>query len=458
MFGEIKRIHFVGIGGIGMSGIAEVLNSMGYSITGSDLKESSVTKYLKDLGIKITIGHSKKNVYNADVLVYSSAVRPDNVEILEARRRKIPVIPRAEMLAELMRMKFSIAIAGSHGKTTTTSMVGQILLECGADPTIIVGGKLRIIGTNARLGKGKYLVAEADESDRTFLKLFPTISIITSIDEEHLDRYIDIKDIKNAFIDFANRVPFFGTVYLCYEDKNAIFIRNLIEKRVVTYGLSLEADIKGLELKRDGFYYSFLFQGNGTKFGRVKLNVPGIHNVLNAVAAIGVGLELGFSFDKVKNAIEHVEGVISRFEIKAKTEEFLIVDDYAHHPREIESVLKTAREGWKGRIIAIFQPHLFSRTILLKDRFGKAFFDADLVYITDIYPSREERIPGITGKIISDAIKGYGHKNVRYIENMDDIYKELADELKPGDMIITMGAGNINRVGEKIADYVKNKR
>ena len=458
MFGEIKKIHFVGIGGIGMSGIAEVLNSMGYSITGSDLKESSITKYLKDLGIEVTIGHSKKNVHNADVLVYSSAVRPDNVEILEAKRRKIPVIPRAEMLAELMRMKFSIAVAGSHGKTTTTSMVGQILLECGVDPTVIVGGKLRIMGTNARLGKGKYLVAEADESDKTFLKLFPTISIITSIDEEHLDRYIDIKDIKKAFIDFANRVPFFGTVYLCYEDKNAVFIRNLIEKRVVTYGLSLEADIKGLELKRDGFYYSFLFQGNGTKFGRVKLNVPGIHNVLNAVAAIGVGLELGLPFDKVRNAIEHFEGVIRRFEIKAKTDEFLIVDDYAHHPREIESVLKTAREGWDGRIIAIFQPHLFSRTILLKDRFGKAFFDADLVYITDIYPSREERIPGITGKIISDAIKGYGHKNVHYIENMDDIYKELAGELKPGDMVITMGAGNINRIGEKIADYVKNKR
>ena len=454
MFGEIKKIHFIGIGGIGMSGIAELLYTMGYQVSGSDLRESGNVERLRGLGIKVWIGHDGKHVGNADVVVYSSAIRMDNPEIIEARKRGIPVIPRAEMLAELMRMKYSIAVAGTHGKTTTTSLIGHILNYGGFDPTIIVGGRLKITGINARLGKGDYLVAEADESDRSFLKLFPTIAVITNIDEEHLDMYVDIEDIKKAFSEFAGRVPFYGSVYLCYDDPNSMDIKGKIDRRIVAYGLSMDADIKAVDIEKKGFNYSFVFQGNGTRFGRVSLKIPGLHNVYNAVVSIGVGIEAGLPFEKIKEAIEGFTGVIRRFELKGKRRGITVYDDYAHHPREILTVLKTARDGWKGRIIAIFQPHLYSRTILLKDRFGSSFRDADVVIVTDIYPSREDPIPGVTGKIIADAIRNYGHREVHYIEKMEEIPDFLKGIVKDGDMVITIGAGNIYRIGEVFLDTI----
>lgn len=459
MFGRIKKIHFVGIGGIGMSGIAELLHNMGYIITGSDIKESENTKRLQELGIKVYSSHSKENLGDADVVVYTSALDlEENVELKEAFMRKIPVIPRAEMLAELMRMKFSIAVAGTHGKSTTTSLIGSILTGSKFDPTIVLGGRLKSSGDNAKLGESEYLVAEADESDRSFLKLFPTIAVITNIDREHLDFYKDLDDIKQTFTKFANSVPFYGSVYLCMDDPNSLSIRSDIDKRVITFGLSPNADIKGLDIERKDFTYSFDLIGNGEKLGRINLSLPGVHNMINAVAACGVCLELGIGFDKIKEGIEACKGVSRRFERKGFENGILVIDDYAHHPREIEATLKSAREGWKGRIIAVFQPHLYSRTILLKKEFGKAFFQADKVIITDIYPAREEEIPGVSGEIIKDQCKDFGHKDVIYLENIKNIPEYLLPELKEGDMILLMGAGNIYKIADDIIEGIRNKR
>lgn len=459
MFGRIKKIHFVGIGGIGMSGIAELLHNMGYIITGSDIKESENTKRLQELGIKVYSSHSKENLGDADVIVYTSALDlEENVELKEAFMRKIPVIPRAEMLAELMRMKFSIAVAGTHGKSTTTSLIGSILTGSKFDPTIVLGGRLKSSGDNAKLGESEYLVAEADESDRSFLKLFPTIAVITNIDREHLDFYKDLDDIKQTFTKFANSVPFYGSVYLCMDDPNSLSIRSDIDKRVITFGLSPNADIKGLDIERKDFTYSFDLIGNGEKLGRINLSLPGVHNMINAVAACGVCLELGIGFDKIKEGIEACKGVSRRFERKGFENGILVIDDYAHHPREIEATLKSAREGWKGRIIAVFQPHLYSRTILLKKEFGKAFFQADKVIITDIYPAREEEIPGVSGEIIKDQCKDFGHKDVIYLENIKNIPEYLLPELKEGDMILLMGAGNIYKIADDIIEGIRNKR
>lgn len=459
MFGRIKKIHFVGIGGIGMSGIAELLHNMGYIITGSDIKESENTKRLQELGIKVYSSHSKENLGDADVVVYTSALDlEENVELKEAFMRKIPVIPRAEMLAELMRMKFSIAVAGTHGKSTTTSLIGSILTGSKFDPTIVLGGRLKSSGDNAKLGESEYLVAEADESDRSFLKLFPTIAVITNIDREHLDFYKDLDDIKQTFTKFANSVPFYGSVYLCMDDPNSLSIRSDIDKRVITFGLSPNADIKGLDIERKDFTYSFDLIGNGEKLGRINLSLPGVHNMINAVAACGVCLELGIGFDKIKEGIEACKGVSRRFERKGFENGILVIDDYAHHPREIEATLKSAREGWKGRIIAVFQPHLYSRTILLKKEFGKAFFQADKVIITDIYPAREEEIPGVSGEIIKDQCKDFGHKDVIYLENIKNIPEYLLPELKEGDMILLLGAGNIYKIADDIIEGIRNKR
>lgn len=459
MFGRIEKIHFVGIGGIGMSGIAELLHNMGYIITGSDIKESENTKRLQELGIKVYSSHSEENLGDADVVVYTSALDlEENVELKEAFMRKIPVIPRAEMLAELMRMKFSIAVAGTHGKSTTASLIGSILIGSEFDPTIVLGGRLKSSGDNAKLGESEYLVAEADESDRSFLKLFPTIAVITNIDREHLDFYKDLDDIKQTFTKFANSVPFYGSVYLCMDDPNSLSIRSDIDKRVITFGLSPNADIKGLDIERKDFTYSFDLIGNGEKFGRINLSLPGVHNMINAVAACGVCLELGIGFDKIKEGIEACKGVSRRFERKGFENGILVINDYAHHPREIEVTLKSAREGWKGRIIAVFQPHLYSRTILLKKEFGKAFFQADKVIITDIYPAREEEIPGVSGEIIKDQCKDFGHKDVIYLENIKNIPEHLLSELKEGDMILLLGAGNIYKIADDIIEGIRNKR
>jgi len=458
MFGRIKKIHFVGIGGIGTSGIAELLHNMGYTITGSDIKESENTHRLKKLGIKVYLSHAKENLGDADVVVYTSAVVvEENVELQQAFLRKIPVIPRAEMLAELMRIKFSIAVAGTHGKSSTTSLIGSILSHSNFDPTVILGGRLKSTGDNAKLGESEYLVAEADESDRSFLRLFPTIAVITNIDRDHLDFYKDLDDIKQSFTRFANSVPFYGSVYLCMDDPNSLSIRQDIDKRVITFGLSPNADVKGLNIENKDFAATFDLVANGDKLERIRLTLPGLHNVTNAVAACGVCLELGVGIDKIKEGIEECRGVARRFEKKGFENGILVIDDYAHHPREIEATIKAARDGWKGRIITVFQPHLYSRTILLKKEFGKSFFQADKVIITDIYPAREEKIPGISGAIVKDQCRDFGHKDVLYIENMEDIPGYLAPQLKDGDMVLILGAGNIYKIVEDLLGRIRNK-
>jgi len=458
MFGRFKKVHFVGIGGIGMSGIAELLHNMGFEVTGSDIKESENTKRLEKLGIKISIPHNKNNVGNADVVVYTSALSKDNVELKQANKTNITISGRAEMLGELMRMKFSIAVAGTHGKSTTTSLVSSILREKKLDPTIIVGGILRSTGNNARLGESEYLVAEADESDRSFLKLFPTVVVITNIDLEHLDVYKDIDDIKDTFKKFANSVPFYGAVHLSMDDPVSLSILTEIERKVITFGLSPNADVKGTNIRREGFAHCFDLISNGDRIKDIKVNLPGKHNVINAIAACSVALELGVDSKSIKEGISKCSGIARRFEKRGFEKGILVVDDYAHHPREIQATLSGAREGWDGRLVAVFQPHLFSRTILLKKEFGKAFFQADKVIITDIYPAREEPIPGVTGEIIKEQCENFGHKDVEYIENKENITKFLLPQLLKGDMVLLLGAGNIYQIAGNILDGIKNKR
>jgi len=458
MFGRFKKVHFVGIGGIGMSGIAELLHNMGFEVTGSDIKESENTKRLEKLGIKISIPHNKNNVGNADVVVYTSALSKDNVELKQANKTNITISGRAEMLGELMRMKFSIAVAGTHGKSTTTSLVSSILREKKLDPTIIVGGILRSTGNNARLGESEYLVAEADESDRSFLKLFPTVAVITNIDLEHLDVYKDIDDIKDTFKKFANSVPFYGVVHLSMDDPVSLSILTEIERKVITFGLSPNADVKGTNIRREGFAHCFDLISNGDRIKDIKVNLPGKHNVINAIAACSVALELGVDSKSIKEGISKCSGIARRFEKRGFEKGILVVDDYAHHPREIQATLSGAREGWDGRLVAVFQPHLYSRTILLKKEFGKAFFQADKVIITDIYPAREEPIPGVTGEIIKEQCENFGHKDVEYIENKENITKFLLPQLLKGDMVLLLGAGNIYQIAGNILDGIKNKR
>ncbi len=458
MFGKFKKIHFIGIGGIGMSGIAELLWNMGFEVTGSDIKNSENTKRLKNLGVKISIPHNKDNVGDADVVVYTSALSKDNVELQQAKKTNTPISRRAEMLAELMRIKFSIAVAGTHGKSTTTSLVASILREKELDPTIIVGGILRSTGNNARLGESEYLVAEADESDRSFLKLFPTVAIITNIDLEHLDVYKDLDDIKDTFKKFANSVPFYGAVHLSMDDPVSLSILTEIERKVITFGLSPNADVKGTNIKREGFSHSFDLVSNGVNIKNIPVNLPGRHNVLNAIAACSVALELGVDSESIKEGIGKCTGIARRFEKRGFEKGILVIDDYAHHPREIESTLAGAREGWDGRIVAVFQPHLYSRTILLKKEFGKAFFQADKVIVTDIYPSREEPIPGVTGEIIKDQCRNFGHKDVEYIGIKEEIPKFLVPQLSKGDMVILLGAGNIYNIAEDIIDGIRSER
>jgi UDP-N-acetylmuramate--alanine ligase len=457
MFGRFKKIHFIGIGGIGMSGIAELLWNMGFEVTGSDIKDSENIKRLRKLGIKINIPHDKKNVGDADVVVYTSALSKDNVELQQARENNTPISRRAEMLAELMRIKFSIAVAGTHGKSTTTSLIASILREKKLDPTIIVGGILRSTGNNSRLGESEYLVAEADESDRSFLKLFPTVAVITNIDMEHLDVYKDLDDIKDTFIKFANSVPFYGTVHLFMDDSVSLSILTEIERKVVTFGFSPNADVMVSNIERDGFSHSFDLVSKDKKIKGINVNLPGKHNVINAIAACSVALELGIDAKSIKDGINKCTGIARRFEKRGFEKGILVVDDYAHHPREIESTLAGARAGWDGRIIAVFQPHLYSRTILLKKEFGKAFFQADKVVVTDIYPAREEPIPGVTGEIIKDQCRNFGHKDVEYIEKKEDIPGFLIPQLSKGDMVLLLGAGSIYNIAGDIIDGIKSR-
>lgn len=456
MFQNIKKVHFVGIGGIGMSGIAEILLNQGFEISGSDKSLSEITQRLSELGIKIYEGHSPENLKDADVLVYSSAVTLDNPEVEAAVERKIPIIKRSEMLAECMRMKYGIGIAGTHGKTTTTSMVGLTLTAGGIDPTIIVGGKLSGLGgTNARLGNGEFIVVEADEFDRTFLKLTPTIAALTTLEKEHLDTYKDLDDIKTAFIEFANKVPFYGFVVLCLDEPALQDIIPQIEKKVITYGLTTQADVRAINVSHKEFSSKFSVKYRENKLGEINLNVPGIHNVKNSLVAVSIATELGIDFGTIKKALESFTGVYRRFEIKYN-EEILVVDDYAHHPTETTATLAGIRAGWDRRLVAVFQPHLYTRTRDFYQEFGRSFLNSDVFLCTDVYPAREEPIEGISGELIADTARKFGHNNVVYVKDKNEIPSVLNQIKKKGDIIITMGAGDIWKFGEKFVELIKN--
>ncbi len=455
MFKNIKKVHFVGIGGIGMSGIAEILLNQGFEISGSDKSLSDVTARLSSLGIKVYEGHSPENLKDADVLVYSSAVVIDNPEVQAAIERKIPIIKRSEMLAECMRMKYGIGIAGTHGKTTTTSMVGLTLTEGGIDPTIIVGGKLSGLGgTNARLGDGEFIVVEADEFDRTFLKLTPTIAAITTLESEHLDTYKDLDDIKSAFIEFANKVPFYGFVVLCMDEPALQDIIPYINKKVLTYGLTTQADIRATDISFNEFSSSYSVKYKGEDLGKITLKIPGVHNIKNSLVAICIAKELGIGFDVIKIALESFSGVYRRFEIKYN-KEILVIDDYAHHPTETSATLAGIRNGWDRRLVAVFQPHLYTRTRDFYHEFGRSFLNSDIFICTDVYPAREEPINGVSGELIIEAAKKFGHKNVIYVKDKNDIPKKLIELKKDGDIFVTMGAGDIWKYGEKFVELVK---
>jgi UDP-N-acetylmuramate--alanine ligase len=445
MFTTVKNIHFVGIGGIGMSGIAEILLNQGFAVSGSDMAQSENTDYLAGLGARIFIGHSPANIDGAEVVVYSSAVRPDeNPETAEAMRLGIPILRRAEMLAEVSRLNYCLAVAGTHGKTTTTSICGLMMMKAGIDPTVIVGGRLRGLGgTNARLGHGEWTVVEADEYDRSFLQLLPSIAVINNIDAEHLDIYKDFEDLKDTFTVFANKAPFYGFVAVCLDDVGVKEILGSIKKKVVTYGLSRHCDYRAEELAFEGRSSTCKVIARGESLGELTINIPGVHNVKNALAAVAVGTELGIAFPVIAEAISEFTGVYRRFEIKGEADGVLVVDDYAHHPTEIQATLEAARSGWQKRIVCVFQPHTYSRTRDFYREFGRSFDDADVLVITDVYPAREKPIEGVTGKLIADAATRYGHKNVHYVENINDVYDYVKPMLKEGDLLLTLGAGSI---------------
>jgi len=450
MFAKVEKVHFVGIGGIGMSGIAKVLRNLGFKVTGSDIKPTEITEKLKEIGIDVFYDHKPENVKGASVVVYSSAVSENNPEILYAKSKGVPVIPRAEMLAELMRMKYSICVSGSHGKTTTSSIIGEILEGAGLDPTIVIGGIVKGADMGSKLGLGEYLVAEADESDRSFLFLFPTLAVITSIDEEHLDCYPDLLSIKKAFSDFASRVPFYGAVIGCIDDANVEEVLSGCHRRVITYGIEKEALLKawGINLNRD--YSSFNVSWKDKTLGRVRLKLLGRHSILNSLAGIAVGIELGIDFSHIKASLERFEGVKRRLEIKGEKGGIVVVDDYGHHPTEIKTTLEALRLRFKeNRVITVFQPHRYTRTFYLFREFGSAFKDTDILIITDIYPAGEKPIKGVTAGLIVDSVKEC-NKPAEYIKGFEEIVEYLLRILRKGDVVLTLGAGNIWQIGEML--------
>lgn len=452
MFGSIKKIHFVGIGGIGMSGIAEILLDQGFKVSGSDRALSEVTERLNQLGAEVFEGHRAENVRSdVNALVFSSAVSTDNPEMVEAQRRNIPIIRRAEMLAEVMRLKYGVGIAGTHGKTTTTSMISLILMEGGLDPTVIVGGKLSGLGgTNARLGKGDFIVVEADEFDRSFLSLTPTVAVLTTLETDHLDCYRDLEDIKGAFVQFAGRVPFYGFVVLCLDEPALQDIMpQLSKKRIITYGLNPQSDLQAIDIKPDNDRTTFTVVKGNHELGQITLQIPGVHNIQNALAAIAVGLELGVPFVLAKAGIEKFTGVYRRWEKKGELNGVTVYDDYAHHPTESKATLSGVKAGWRRRVVCVFQPHLYSRTRDFYEEFGKAFLLSDVLVVTDVYPAREEPIQGVSGELIVNAARRYGHKDAHYIPEKKDIPAFLREITKPNDIVITMGAGDIWKFGEE---------
>jgi UDP-N-acetylmuramate--alanine ligase len=452
MFGRACKVHFVGIGGIGMSGIAEVLLNLGWQVSGSDAKASALTRRLEPLGARIHVGHDAAHVGDADVVVYSSAVRPDNPELQRARERKIPVIPRAEMLAELMRLKFSVAVAGAHGKTTTTSLVANVLAQAGLDPTIVVGGRLLALGTNAKLGRGDYLVAEADESDGSFLHLMPTIAVVTNIDAEHLDHYANLTAIMDAFVQFVNMVPFYGAAVLCLDDANVQAVIPRIGKRFLTYGMASQADVTGRILESSDAGSRFEVTHQGRVLGEARIRMPGDHNVLNALAAITVGLELRVPFPTLAAALQEFLGVARRFEIRAVEHDVVFVDDYGHHPTEIAATLRAAKRNYARRLVVVFQPHRYSRTRLLLQEFGRAFFDADVLFLADIYAASEEPIPGVDSGLLLRTLREHGHKNVCHLPDKERLTEAIASTIQAGDLVLTLGAGDVTSWNEEIVD------
>lgn len=457
MFKNIKRVHFVGIGGIGMSGIAEILLDQGFEVTGSDRMLTEITDHLEKLGAKVYEGHNAENLADVDVLVYSSAVTTDNPEVVAAIEKNIPIIKRSEMLAETMRMKYGIGIAGTHGKTTTTSMVGLTLTEGGIDPTIIVGGKLSGLGgTNARLGNGEFIVVEADEFDRTFLKLTPVIAALTTLESEHLDTYKDLEDIKSAFTEFANKVPFYGFVVLCQDEPALLEIIPQINKKVITYGTTPHADIRAVDITHKEFSSSYTVMSGDEIMGNVTLKVPGLYNVKNSLVAITIAKELGIKFSTIKKALEKFSGVYRRFEVKYD-KEILVVDDYAHHPTETTATLEGIRAGWNRRLVVVFQPHLYSRTRDFYQEFGRSFLNSDLFVCTDVYPAREKPINGVSGKLIADITSKFGHKNVHYIADKNKVPDFLNEIVKDDDIVVTMGAGDIWKYGDKFVELLKSR-
>ena len=452
MFSSIKKIHFIGIGGIGMSGIAEILLDQGFKVSGSDRAFSEVTERLQKLGAKVFEGHKAENIAaDVDSVVYSSAVMPENPEVREALRRKIPVVRRAEMLAEVMRLKYGIGIAGTHGKTTTTSMISLVLMEGNLDPTVIVGGKLSGLGgTNARLGKGEFIVVEADEFDRSFLSITPTIAVVTTLETDHLDCYRDLEDIKGAFIQFANKVPFYGFVVLCLDEPALLDIMpQLSKKKIITYGLNPQSDVQAVDIRHKDNTSTFTVVRRNAELGEIKIQVPGKHNVQNALAAVSVGLELNIPFAKVKAGLEKFSGVYRRWEKKGELKGVTVYDDYAHHPTECRATLSGAKAGWRRRVVCVFQPHLYSRTRDFYEEFGKSFLLSDVLIVTDVYPAREEPIQGVTGELIVHAAIGFGHKDAHYVPDKKQIPAYLRKVVKEGDIVITMGAGDIWKYGEQ---------
>ena len=453
---RIDRIHFVGIGGSGMSGIAEVLLNMGYTVTGSDQSESETTRRLARLGAGVLIGHSPEHVtMGIDVVVISSAVKMSNPEVVRARELRIPVIPRAEMLAELMRMKYGVAVAGTHGKTTTTSFVADVLARAGLDPTVVIGGKLRALGTNARLGQGKILVAEADESDGSFLMLSPTVAVVTNIDPEHLDHFGTIENVEQAFLDFIHRVPFYGRAVLCLDHPRVRALLPQVRKPYVTYGTTPEADWVAANITVEGLNTRFEVRHGNMHHGRVVLQMPGRHYALNALAAAIAACEMGVPFNTVRESLAQFGGIHRRFEVLGEINNILVVDDYGHHPEEVRATLRAARDGFQRRLVVAFQPHRYTRTHDLFNDFLSAFDYAEKLFLTEIYPAGEERIEGVSGEALDQALRRRGHLDVEYRASRESLEAALLDTIRPGDLLLVLGAGDIYKVGEEILQTLR---
>jgi UDP-N-acetylmuramate--alanine ligase len=462
MFAKIQRVHFVGIGGIGMSGIAEVLLNLGYKVSGSDLRRSTVTARLSGLGAVICEGHRADNVTGAEVVIVSSAIAQGNPEVIAAHEQHIPVIQRAEMLAELMRLKYGIAIAGMHGKTTTTSMVAAVLAAGGLDPTVVVGGRVDAMGSNARLGKSQYLVAEADESDRSFLKLSPILAVVTNIDREHMDCYRDMEDVERTFLQFMNSVPFYGMVVACNDNDDLRRLLAGVRRRTITYGLREDSDFRISSVrcgpsKESAALSRFRVTYRGSDLGEFELRVPGAHNISNATAAIAVGVGLDMQVEQIRSALAHFNGVDRRFQLIGSADGVTVIDDYGHHPTEIRATLAAARQCGFQKVHAIFQPHRYTRTQLLLDEFANAFRDADSVLVLDIYAASEPPIPGITGELLANRITEDGGQEALYVSSFAEAVELATGAARPGDMILTLGAGSISQLGPQVLEHLQSR-